>query len=345
MVDHLLIRAAFRQPVERTPVWMMRQAGRYLPEYRAVREKADFLTMCKTPELAAEVSLQPLELVDVDAVIFFSDILTMLEPMGLELTFGKGEGPRFPNPVRTAADIDRLSVIDPADGLAFVGDALRLCRERIADRVPLLGFTGAPYTLATYAVEGCTGKNFHHIKQWYYREPETLHRLLAKIADQVTVYLNYQIENGAQAVQLFDTWAGALSPADYREIAAPYTRQVIEGLHRDGVPVILYINGGGHLLDTMATLGADVLSLDWRTDMAEAKARYGATHCLQGNLDPCALYGTEQRIRQEVQRILDAAGEVGHIFNLGHGILPDVPIDNARAFVRAVKELGIRKRD
>ncbi len=340
MADHLLIRAAFRQPVERTPVWMMRQAGRFLPEYRAVREKADFLTMCKTPELAAEVSIQPLEAVDVDAVIVFSDILTMLEPMGLELTFGKGEGPRFPDPIRTAADIDRLSVIDPADGLAFVGDTLHLCRERIAGRVPLLGFTGAPYTLATYAVEGCTGKNFNHIKRWYYREPETLHRLLKKIADQVTLYLNYQIENGAQAVQLFDTWAGALSPEDYREIAAPYTRQVIDGLHRDGVPVILYINGGGHHLDTMATLGADVLSLDWRTDMAEAKRKYGATHCLQGNLDPCALYGTEERIRREVQRVLDAAGEVGHIFNLGHGMLPDVPVENARAFVRAVKELG-----
>ncbi|RMF83093.1 MAG: uroporphyrinogen decarboxylase, partial [Nitrospirae bacterium] len=338
MAEHLLIRAAFRQPVERTPVWMMRQAGRYLPEYRAVREKADFLTMCKTPELAAEVSLQPLELVGVDAVIFFSDILTMLEPMGLELTFGEGEGPRFPHPVRTAADVARLRVVDPAEGLAFVGEALRLCRERIAGRVPLLGFSGAPYTLATYAVEGCTGKNFNHIKRWYYREPETLRPLLEKLADQVALYLNYQIASGAEAVQLFDTWAGALAPHDYREIAAPYTRRVVEQLHRDGVPVILYINGGGHLLEEMATLGVDVLSLDWRTDMAEARARFGATHALQGNLDPCALYGTEETIRREVARILEAAGPVGHIFNLGHGILPDVPVENARLFVRTVKE-------
>jgi uroporphyrinogen decarboxylase len=342
MPDHLLLRAAFRQPVERTPVWMMRQAGRYLPEYRAVRAKADFLTMCKTPELAAEVSLQPLDLIGVDAVIFFSDILTMLEPMGLELVFEKGGGPRFPEPINGPEDIERLHVVDPADGLGFVGDALALCRKQIDGRVPLLGFSGAPFTLATYAIEGCTGKGFNKVKHWYYREPKTLATLLEKLARQVTSYLNYQIASGAQAVQLFDTWAGTLSREDYRTIAAPFTRQVIDRLNRDGVPVIIYINGGDHLVDEMAQLGADVLSLDWRTDIGAVKQRHGQTHALQGNLDPCALYGTEERIRLEVQRILDAAGPTGHIFNLGHGIHPDVPPENARAMVRAVQELSRR---
>ncbi len=340
-----LIRACRRQEVDRAPVWMMRQAGRYLPEYRAVRANSDFLTMCKTPALAVEVSLQPLDILGVDAVIMFSDILVPVEAMGMPLELIESKGPVLDPPIRSAEQIDKLIIPDPIEKTGFVMETIRQLRKALDNAVPLIGFAGAPFTLASYMIEGAGSKNYTHIKGMMYREPKTVHRLLDKIADTIILYLNAQIEAGAQVVQLFDTWAGELSQADYEEFALPYTQKVFEHIHRGpeglGVPATLYVNGCSHILEKMAESGANVLSIDWRIDIAEARKRLHAAGfdeiALQGNLDPCELLGTPETITEAVKHILKQAGPIGHIMNLGHGIMPMVPVENARAFIEAAK--------
>jgi len=345
--NDLFLRACMRQDVERTPVWMMRQAGRYLPEYRATRERAGgFLNLCKTPELACEVSIQPVELVGVDASIMFSDILVVPEAMGMKLTFGVGEGPRFPQPIRSRADIDKLPVPDPEDALGYVMAAIQLIRKELAGRVPLIGFTGSPWTLATYMVEGGGSKNYSQIKTMMYNDPEALHRLLDKLADAVAAYLNAQIANGVQAVQIFDTWGGILTTRDYKEFSLAYMQRIIDQLTREHegrrVPVILYTKGGMGWLEDIAASGCDVVGLDWSIDIDAAKARIGDKVALQGNMDPTMLYAQPARIRAEVKDILARFGHAnGHVLNLGHGITPDVPVANARAFIQAVKEESV----
>ncbi len=345
-----LIRACRRQEVDRAPVWMMRQAGRYLPEYRAVRGQTTFMNLCKTPELAAEVSMQPYDILGVDAVIMFSDILVPVEAMGMNLDIIESKGPVLEDPIRTIAQVDKLSVPDPVEKTGFVMELIRLLRRRLNNEAPLIGFAGAPWTLASYMVEGGTSKNYTEIKRLMFADPALLHRLLAKIADTIVDYLNAQIEAGVQVVQLFDTWAGDLSASDYEEFALPYHQRVFERLHRGpaglGVPAILYVNGCSHVLERMAESGANVLSLDWRIDIADARRRLDAAGfedlALQGNLDPCALLGTPETIADGVRTILEKAGPVGHIMNLGHGIMPMVPVENARAFIEAAKA-GIKE--
>jgi uroporphyrinogen decarboxylase len=338
-----LLRACRKEPVDRTPVWIMRQAGRYLPAYRALREKVSFMKLCKTPELALQATLTPLEVMDVDAAILFSDILIPVEAMGMKVVFTEQKGPQLPDPIRTQTDLARLCVPDPEETMKFVPDAIRLINHALQGRIPLLGFSGAPYTLASYMIEGETSKNFYGIKRRLFEAPKLLHALLDKLADTVTAYLNAQIAAGAHAVQLFDTWAGALSPTEYAEFAFPYTQRVITGLSRELTPVILYVNGGGDYLERMAETGADVLSLDWRVDIGEARRRIGHKVALQGNLDPCALYAPPEAIRAQVARILGSFGKgEGHIFNLGHGILPDIPVAHAVAMVDAVHEESAR---
>jgi uroporphyrinogen decarboxylase len=336
-----LIRACRRQEVDRAPVWMMRQAGRYMPEYRALRAKYDFMTMCKTPELAAEVSLQPYEILGVDAVIMFSDILVPVEAMGMKVDIVESKGPILEDPVRTEAQVEKLIVPDPVETMPFVMETIRLLRKRLGTEAPLIGFAGAPFTLASYMVEGGGTRNYAEIKGMMYREPMTIHRLLDKLADTIILYINAQIEAGAQVVQLFDTWAGELSAADYEEFALPYERKVFERIHRGPsgltVPAILYVNGCSHILEKMVESGANALSIDWRIDLDEARRRTGDKVALQGNLDPCELLGTPESIAESVKEILKKGGGLGHIMNLGHGILPMVPVENARAFIAAAK--------
>ncbi|MFA9459304.1 uroporphyrinogen decarboxylase [Thiohalorhabdus methylotrophus] len=340
------LRACRREPVPYTPVWLMRQAGRYLPEYRRVRERAgDFLSLCRSPEMATEVTLQPVDRLGVDAAILFSDILTIPAAMNRGLRFATGEGPVIDHPVRTAADVDALPVPDPGAELRYVPDAVAAVRKALNNRVPLIGFAGSPWTLATYMVEGGSSKTYGIIKRLAYDEPSVLHRLLDKLALAVTDYLNAQIEAGAQAVQIFDTWGGVLTPPAYRELSLGYMQRIVNGLHTtaDGerVPVILFTKGGGAWLEEMAETGADVLGLDWQTDPAEARRRVGSRVALQGNMDPAVLYAGPERIRREVARTLDAFGPApGHVFNLGHGVSPDVPPEHAEAFVAAVHELS-----
>ena len=339
-----------RQPVDMTPVWMMRQAGRYLPEYRASRTKAgDFMALCSNPELACEVTLQPLERYPLDAAILFSDILTIPDAMGLGLYFETGEGPRFKKPVRTEADINSLSVIDPTADLPYVIDAVSTIRRELNGRVPLIGFSGSPWTLATYMVEGGSSRDFARCKTMAYNQPELMHQLLDTLAKSVIVYLNAQIEAGAQAVQIFDTWGGALSHAAYREFSLQYMSQIVDGLIRehDGrpVPVILFTKGGGQWLEDIAASGCNAVGLDWTTDIGDARRRVGNQVALQGNMDPAILRASPQRIRQEVETILTSFGVgEGHVFNLGHGITPDINPEHAGAFIDAVHELSVINR-
>jgi uroporphyrinogen decarboxylase len=338
------LRAMMRESVDMTPVWMMRQAGRYLPEYRAARSKAgDFLSLCMNPELACEVTLQPLQRYPLDAAILFSDILTIPDAMGLGLYFEEGEGPRFHKPVRTEKDIAALTVIKPEQDLSYVIDAVRLIRRELNGSVPLIGFSGSPWTLATYMIEGGSSKDFRRAKTMLYDQPEVLHQLLSVLADSVAVYLNAQIAAGAQAVQIFDTWGGALSHAAYREFSLSYMTRIVSQLQRerDGrrVPVILFTKGGGQWLEAIADSGCDALGLDWTTDIGLARERVGSRVALQGNMDPAVLYSSPEAIRAEVRRIVDSFGAFpGHIFNLGHGITPEVSPDNARIFIEAVHE-------
>lgn len=340
------LRALLREPVDVTPVWMMRQAGRYLPEYRATRAQAgDFLSLCKNKELACEVTIQPLERYELDAAILFSDILTIPDAMGLGLYFETGEGPKFKKIIRTEADVAALPVPDSARDLDYVMNAVKEIRRELNGRVPLIGFSGSPWTLATYMVEGGSSKDFRHIKEMMYATPEVMHALLDKLAQSVTDYLNQQILSGAQAVQIFDTWGGVLSGPMYQEFSLKYMQQIVSGLIRehDGrkVPVIMFTKNGGQWLETMAEAGADALGLDWTTNIDDARARVGNQVALQGNMDPSVLYASPERIRQEVADILGRFGTgSGHVFNLGHGIHQFVDPERPKAFVDAVHELS-----
>lgn len=341
------LRALARQPVDRTPVWIMRQAGRYLPEYRATRARAgSFMDLCRNPELACEVTLQPLERFALDAAILFSDILTIPDAMGLGLSFAEGEGPQFARPVRTTADIDRLGVIDPEEELRYVPEAVRTIRRALDGRIPLIGFSGSPWTLATYMVEGGTSKSFSLAKGLLYAEPAAAHRLLTVIADSVAAYLNAQVAAGAQALMIFDTWGGVLNPVQYREFSLAYMQRIVENLTHEAegrtVPVILFTKGGGIWLEELAATGCDGVGLDWTTDIGEARRRVGDRVALQGNLDPCALYAPPERIRREVATVLESFGPgPGHVFNLGHGINPDVNPEHVQILVDAVHELSV----
>ncbi|MBI2619707.1 MAG: uroporphyrinogen decarboxylase [Ignavibacteriales bacterium] len=340
VTNDLFLRACRREPVKRTPVWMMRQAGRYLPEYRAIRAKTDFLTLCRTPELVSEVSIQPVELIGVDACIVFSDILVVPEAMGMELIVDEGKGgPRFPQPVRSRDDIDRLAVPDPHDRLKYVLDAVALTKKNLNGRVPLIGFAGSPWTLATYMVEGRGSKNFRYVKELIYSNPKDAHRLLEKLARSVAEYLNAKLEAGAQAVQIFDTWGGILPPDEFREFSLHYIEHVLSLLKKNGAPVIVFCKDSNHSLEAIADLAPDVIGLDWTIDIGKARMLVGSQVSLQGNLDPTMLYAPPETIRSGVIRILEKYGKgSGHIFNLGHGILPDVPVEHAKEFVRAVQE-------
>jgi uroporphyrinogen decarboxylase len=338
------IKALLKQPVEYTPIWMMRQAGRYLPEYRQVREQAgSFLDLCTNPELACEVTLQPLRRFDFDAAILFSDILTIPDAMGLGLYFTEGEGPKFTNPVRTAADVNKLPIPDPDTDLRYVIDAVRLIRKNLQGSVPLIGFSGSPWTLATYMVEGGSSKSFQKIKSMMYEQPKLMHVMLDKLAQSVAAYLNAQIEAGAQAVMLFDTWGGMLTTEDYLEFSLYYAKQVRAQLKTnvDGqqIPTVLFTKGGGLWLEAMADSGYDALGLDWQTDIGLARARVGDKVALQGNMDPVALYADPSVITEKVKTILHKYGSgSGHVFNLGHGILPDMNPDHVKAMVDGVHE-------
>ena len=340
------LRALLREPVDMTPVWMMRQAGRYLPEYRATRAQAgSFMQLCMNPELACEVTLQPLERYPLDAAILFSDILTIPDAMGLGLYFNEGEGPKFERPVRDKAAIDALGVPDPEQELRYVMDAVRTIRRELDGRVPLIGFSGSPWTLATYMVEGGSTKTFARSKGMMFDEPELMHALLGKLADSVTGYLNAQIAAGAQAVMVFDTWGGTLTPRDYRAFSLAYMRRIVDGLTREAdgrrVPVILFTKGGGQWLEEMADTGCDALGLDWTMEIGAARARVGDRVALQGNLDPCTLYASPEVIRRSVATILESYGRgSGHVFNLGHGIHPAIPPEHAGAMIDAVHELS-----
>lgn len=340
------LRALMRESVDRTPMWMMRQAGRYLPEYRATRTKAgSFMQLCMSPELACEVTLQPLERFPLDAAILFSDILTVPDAMGLGLGFAEGEGPYFERPVRTEADIDALPIPDPEGELRYVMDAVRTIRAALKGSVPLIGFSGSPWTLVTYMVEGGSSKNFSRSKQMMYDRPDLMHKLLDKVAQAVTAYLNAQIAAGAQAVQIFDTWGGALSTPKYREFSLAYMQRIVAGLTREAdgrkVPVILFTKGGAQWLEDMADTGADALGLDWTCEIGDARRRVGDRVALQGNLDPCALYASPDSVRREVGAILAGYGHGnGHVFNLGHGITPDIPPEHVAALVEAVSDLS-----
>jgi uroporphyrinogen decarboxylase len=340
------LRALLRQPVERTPVWMMRQAGRYLPEYRELRAKAgDFMSVCTNPELACEVTLQPLRRFDLDAAILFSDILTIPDAMGLGLYFETGEGPRFKKTIESKADVLQLPIPDPEQELRYVMDAVRTIRRELNGDVPLIGFSGSPWTLATYMIEGGSSKTFGKIKKMAFAEPEILHMLLDKLADSVILYLNAQIAAGAQAVQIFDTWGGILTPRDYKEFSLTYMDKIVKGLTRENdgrkVPVVLFTKNGGMWIEDIAATGCDGIGIDWTIDMGNARKRVGDTVALQGNMDPAMLHASHGRIRSEVQHILDSYGQgSGHVFNLGHGITPDVSPENAGVFIDAVHELS-----
>jgi uroporphyrinogen decarboxylase len=340
------LRALLREKTDYTPVWMMRQAGRYLPEYNETRKRAgSFLQLCKNPDLATEVTLQPLARFPLDAAILFSDILTIPDAMGLGLYFAEGEGPKFERPLREEWEIRDLSVPDPTEHLGYVMDAVRQIRKALDNEVPLIGFAGSPWTLATYMVEGRGGTDFLLIKKMAYQRPDLLHHVLDITAQAVTVYLNAQIEAGAQAVMIFDSWGGALSHAAYREFSLRYMEQIVSGLTRERegrrVPSIVFTKGGGLWLEAMADIGADALGLDWTMDIGAARKRVGEKVALQGNLDPAILLSTPEAIEREVATILASYGQGhGHVFNLGHGITQFTPPDNAACMIDAVHRLS-----
>ena len=338
-MNDLFLRACRREPVERPPVWMMRQAGRYLPEYRAVRKKADFLTMVGTPELVAEVTLQPVDLLGVDAAILFSDILTIPQSMGMELVMDEGVGPQFPHPLRTRDDFARLRDVSPEEGLPYVLEAIRLTKRELGGRVPLLGFAGAPWTLASYMIEGGSSKTFAHAKRLLNEDPYRAHALLARLANAVGYFLHAQVGAGCQAVQIFESWAGALGPDDFRTFCLPYLAQAVRIARQAGAPVIVYALHAGWALEEIAEeTGADVIGIDWQTSAAEARRRlapFGVA--LQGNFEPTWLFGTPDAVRQKTLRMLEDFSGDGYIANLGHGILPQTPVENVKVFLETVK--------
>ena len=336
------MKACRSEPVPYTPVWLMRQAGRYMREYREVRAKTTFLDFCKTPSLAAEVTVTAAERLDVDAAIIFADILLILEPMGIDLEFAHGEGPVIHNPIRSAADVDRLREVENVGSLDFVFEAIRLTRKELQPNIPLIGFSGAPFTLASYMTEGGGSKNYVHTKTLMYDDPGAWHSMMSLISRGLSKYLNEQIDVGAQAVQLFDSWVGCLSPDDYREFVLPHTRAVIHGIQAD-VPVIHFGTATSSLLELMSEAGGNVVGLDWLVPLNDGWQRIGKGKAVMGNLDPVTLFASRDLIRSQAKRILDqAAGRPGHIFNLGHGILPETPVDNVIALVDMVHELSER---
>ena len=339
----LILDAALKRPVPRPPVWLMRQAGRYMPEFRAIRAKHDFLTVCDTAELVVEVSMQPVDQLGIDGAIIFSDLLIPARDMGCDLEYVKGEGPVIHNPVRSAQDVARLGDPDPAEASPALGQAIGMLKREIEPRIPVLGFTGAPWTTAAYMIEGGGSRNFIEIKQMMYKQPALFDQLSDKVAQVLIKYLAYQAESGARMVQLFDSWAGNLSRADYVRFALPATQKVIAGfkaLHPT-VPVILYVGNSGHFLAETATSGADVLSLDWRVDLAQAAAQVGDKVALQGNLDPVRLFSTADDVEAATRETLASLDwKTGHIFNLGHGILPGTPVENVKRLVDTVKAHG-----
>ncbi|EDN75587.1 uroporphyrinogen decarboxylase [Mannheimia haemolytica PHL213] len=336
------LKALLREPVDMTPVWMMRQAGRYLPEYKATRAEAgDFMSLCRNADLACEVTLQPLRRYELDAAILFSDILTVPDAMGLGLSFGAGEGPKFARPVASLNDVNQLPIPDPEDELQYVMNAVRTIRRELKGEVPLIGFSGSPWTLATYMVEGGSSKAFTKIKKMLYAEPNILRKLLDKLSDRVILYLNAQIKADAQAVMVFDTWGGVLAHEDYKAFSLHYMHKIVDGLIRENegrkVPVTLFTKGGGLWLEAIAETGCDAVGLDWTVDIADARRRIGDKVALQGNMDPSVLYASPERIEQEVKNILAGFGNgSGHVFNLGHGIHLDVPVESPKVFVDAI---------
>lgn len=340
----LFLRALRRQPVERTPVWIMRQAGRYLPEYRKTRELAgDFLSLCKNPELACEVTLQPLRRFALDAAILFSDILTIPDAMGLGLYFAEGEGPCFKNPLRDVRSIEELSVPDMADSLSYVMDAARLIRKEMPEHLPLIGFSGSPWTLACYMVEGGSSRDYKRVLNLVYTEDRAAHILLNKLAISVSQYLKEQIKAGVNAVMIFDTWGGILTPQNYQEFSLRYMHQIVQEIKTEypDVPVILFTKGGGQWLEQMVETGCDALGIDWTCDLHSARKRVGDRVALQGNLDPTVLLSSNQCIHKQVGNVLESFGYgTGHVFNLGHGITPDVLPERVAAMVESVHELS-----
>jgi uroporphyrinogen decarboxylase len=333
------MRACRREEVPYTPIWLMRQAGRYMSEYREVRARVGFLELCKNPDLAAEVTVTAVERLGVDAAIIFADILLILEPMGIDLEFAKGDGPKIHNPVRNSVDIDRLREVDDVTALDFVFEAIRRTRSALAGNIPLIGFCGAPFTLASYMIEGGGSKNYIHTKQLMYNDAGAWHAMMSLVSRALAKYLNAQVAAGAQAVQVFDSWVGCLSPDDYREYVLPHTQSVIRNVTA-GVPVLHFGTGTAALLELMREAGGDVIGFDWRVRLDEAWARVGHDVAVMGNLDPVSLFANVEHVRTEAKRILDqAAGRPGHIFNLGHGILPETPVETVIALVKSVHEM------
>lgn len=342
-MNDTFLKACKGEAVDYTPVWLMRQAGRYLPDYQRVRGKVTFLELCKTPELAAEVTLQPVDILGVDAAILFSDILIPLEAMGSPLEFQANHGPVFPEPVRDQAAVDKLIIADPEETMGFVMETIRILRRELADKVPLIGFSGAPFTLATYLIEGGGSKFFFETKKMMYTAPDLYANLLDKITACNILYLKAQAAAGAQALQIFDSWAGVLAPIDYERFALPYVKQMVSALKKTGVPIIYFANNGSTLLDMAKTVGADVLGLDWRINIADAVKRVDGKVSLQGNMDPCALLLPDGEMEARIKRILEGAkGARGHVFNLGHGILPPTPPEKAKFFVDTIHRLSAK---
>jgi uroporphyrinogen decarboxylase len=340
----IFLKACRGEEVDYTPVWIMRQAGRYLPEYRAVRSNIDFLTLCKNPKLAAEVTLQPVDILGVDAAILFSDILIPLEAMGMRLEFSDKEGPILGEPIRNKSGVEKLIIPDVEEDLPFIFDTIRILRKELEHKVPLIGFSGAPFTLATYMIEGGSSKNFLNTKKMMFQTSAVFHYLMEKLTDMTVSYLSAQINAGAQAIQIFDTWAGILTPGDYKQFAFPYVRKAISELKKEGVPIIYFVNNCAGLLGEIKKTGADVIGIDWRIDLSDAIKKLGKKIVVQGNLDPCALFLPKEKIEDRVKDILwkgDAAK--GHIFNLGHGVLPQTPVENVIALVDAVHTYGSKR--
>lgn len=336
-MNDTFLRVCYGQKTEYTPVWLMRQAGRYMPQYQAIRSNVDFLTLCKNPKFAAEVTLQPVDILGVDAAILFSDILIVVEPMGMRLEFSEKEGPVLSEPVRNKSAVDKLIVPEIEQDLPFVLETIRILRKELENKVPLIGFSGSPFTLATYMIEGGTSKTFINTKKMMFQNSSAFHYLMDKLTDTVSAYLLAQIKTGAQAVQIFDTWAGILSPQDFRNYVLPYVKKIIKELKKTEAPVIYFVNECAGILGEIKKCGADIIGIDWRIDLSDAIKKLGKKIIIQGNLDPCALFLPKEKLEDRVKDILwKGENARGHIFNLGHGILPQTPVENVIALVEAV---------
>ncbi len=342
-MNDTFLRACRGEAVDYTPVWLMRQAGRYLPEYQSVRSHVDFLTLCKNPKLAAEVTLQPVDILGVDAAILFSDILIPVEAMGMRLEFSEKDGPVLSEPIRNRGAVEKLVIPDVEDDLPFVFETIRILRKELQQRVPLIGFAGAPFTLATYMIEGGTSRTFVNTKRMMFQNTAVFHYLMEKVTDMLVPYLIGQIRAGAQAVQIFDSWAGILAPADYKKFALPSVRRVIHEVKKEKVPVIYFVNDCAGILKEVKNAGADVVSVDWRIDIADAIKKLGKKVTIQGNLDPCALFLPREKLEEKVKEILwKGEAAKSHIFNLGHGVLPQTPVEQVIALVDTVHTFGKR---